>query len=629
MIDLGNRCIADDGTVVLTAPAATAGRVTYTAIATQSDATTVRPLVVRSVNTLLLVHNGSAIAVTPSTKPVSGMGPSPLNATVLLTLQDVGQMLDVGTVAYFVSDNGTDFTPLLSATGTSVAGARLLSTVERLTGNVKHYYKATVANKWSNQVTESAVVSAEAFHLPVASIRMPKLTVVEHPVTMTAVSAEPGVTLEQRWTVKLGTTTETSTEPSFTFTPHSVGVMSVTLATRDAAGLDTPAAWKTVLGTVSVLPPAVPAPLVTGPTIVEVGQSYTWNAVQRSPFAANSGTDLVLSSQWVLPDGSNTTENPATYTLKPGDAAVIRYETWIEGFPASKVGTNLALRPWAYVWPAWKMSAAVVTPYAPAKVTFAASLVTPSQIIAMHGEPLTYTWTFPQGVTVVSQTDGLATVEFPTAGTYRVSALISDTRGNGSTVTSQDVTIQPPKPLSFSLALSVGDRWNRPPGPVLAKATSTSLPSGDRVAGTTFFVNNEQVGSEVLSGAATLNLPLPGSYDIKAVMRSANGVTAEATQAVTLTLGDLPACVLKKVGNGVSALAFSPNCSVQRGLVVRYQWIVNEDTAHPSQVTANSISFSASLISGIHTVRVVATTDRGQIGGAIFDLATGVSTPSP
>ena len=618
------------GKVILSVAAADAGRGTFTAVATLTNGPVgFDPKVIRSLNVSLLVRDGATIPATLATKPVSGAGRSPLYGMLAVTLQEPKQFLDVGTVTYYVSSDGTHFAPLLDADGVAVAAILQLSNPIQLDGNIKRYYKATVANKWSGNLAETNVVSLESFHIPLVTISVPKVTVANHPVTMTAVS-DSAVPLTYLWTVTFGRNAPvTASGASFTYTPASAGPIKITLATRETAALDVPAAWKSAVALTTSLLPTLGAPLVMGTIVAETGQTYTWTAMQRSPFPFNSGTDLVVKSQWVLPDGTNSTANPVTYTMKAGDQPVIRYESVIEGIAESAVHTDHVLRSWTYAWPAWKMLTQVVSPYAPARVSLAAVLVTPMQMVGLHGEALTYAWTFPQGATVVSQKDGLATVEFPAAGTYHVSAVVSDTRGNSSTVTSQDVTIQPPKGLAFDLALAVGDRWNRPPGPVMARITTTSVPSGDTVGGVTFFVDNQQVGGEVFSGAATINLPQPGTYTVKAVLRSAKGVTSEATQQVTLTLGDPPACVLKRVGNGTTTLAFSSNCTVQKGLVVRYQWIVNEDTAHPSQVTANNLSFPVSLIAGVQTVRVVATTDRGDVGGARFSISTGVSTPSP
>lgn len=367
---------------------------------------------------------------------------------------------------------------------------------------------------------------------------------------------------------------------------------------------------------------ALQSPSITGPASVETGRSYTWTAVQPVPTASASSSNPAIRSQWVLPDGTHAADPAVTYTMKVTDAKTIRYESWFEGFPNSKVGTNFPLNLWTYVWPTWGAAAAASSLYAPATVEYVVQPIS-DPLTALRGEELTYAFHLPPGATLVSQTGFTAVVRYETAGTQALKATVSDTRGHSTTVTAPVVTVQAPKPLSFGLALVSGDRFNRPPGPVYARTTLTSLPNGDKVAGTTFYVNNEQVGPETTSNAATIALPEPGTYQIKAVMRSANGVTAEAAQSITLEAGGEPTCVLKKSGNGTTSLAFSASCSVQRGVIAKYTWEVN---GVPNTVTAASISFPASQINGVRSVKITATSDKGQVGGATFDMINQTST---
>lgn len=90
--------------------------------------------------------------------------------------------------------------------------------------------------------------------------------------------------------------------------------------------------------------------------------------------------------------------------------------------------------------------------------------------------------------------------------------------------------------------------------------------------------------------------------------------------------GGLPNCLLKKNGDGVRTLWFQPACTVQMDGITRYSWKVNGSA---NTVTATSLSFPAAQIPGVRSVEVTATTDKGQVGVAIFDLSTGQSTPLP
>lgn len=622
--------IAPDGSISFDVGYLTPGVRTFTAVATQTDAPAGTTSVVRSRNTAINTHNGAAIPLASLMRPEIGNGMSPLTVQFGVFPSDRARLTDVGLISFETSDDGANFAPVLKADGTPLAGNLMFFMSDVLTGNNVKFYRATVKNRWSGEMTTSEAKSAQSFTTPTIAITAPRYTVVDHPITATAVvkDVDPS-TLAFRWTVYYGRydTKPTTVDGEQTFTINPVRALPdliIKVEARDKAAPDNPRALRSAETGINVLAPVLTAPTIVGPTIVETSKNYTWTATQRSLFPTGVVTDIAIKSHWVLPDGTNSTDNPVTYTYKETDTKVVRYESWIEGYPTSLVGSNLTLSPWTYVWPEWKMATSIVNLYAPARVSFNAGLVNPAVLSSLHGEQISYDWVLPPSATVASQSAGLMVADFSEVGTYHATVNIRDTRGNVTTLTSPSFTVVPPKPLTFNFTLSSGDRWNRPPGPVLARTVVTGVPTGDAVRGVVFYIDGVQTGAEVASGA-NFNLPEPGTYSIRALMTTVKGNTAESTQSITLALGDNPACNLTKNGNGSTTLWFVSACSVQRGTITKYTWKVN---GAPNTVTANSISFAASQIATVRTVEVTATTDKGQVGGAIYDMVTGTVTPT-
>lgn len=623
--------IGSDGTLTFDVGLLTPGIRTFTAVATQTDAAAGTTVKVRSRNMAVNVRNGAAIPVASQTRPALGNGPSPFTVQVGVWPLTRDRFPDVGVISYEVSDDGVTYRPLLKTDGSPMAAPMMFFIAQTLTGNVTAFYRVTVKNRWSGIETVADPSQVQAFVVPTIGIQAPRYTFIEHPITVTAVippEIDPG-SLIYKWTVmysrydKAPVVTETSV-PTLTVNPtKSLPDLIIQLDAKDAGAPDNPRATRHAQVAVVVLPPVLAAPTISGPTVVETGQSYTWSALQRSPFPTGTVTDLTIESRWVLPDGTFSIENPVTYVYKEGDTPKVRYESWVNGFPSSNTGTDLVLRPWSYEWPAWKMIASVINPYAPARVQFGASLVVPSLLASLHGEPISYTWTLPASAVLVSEKPGVVVADFPQTGTYQASVTIADTRGNSTTVDSQSFSVLPPKPLAFNFTLASADRFNRPPGPILARTVATSVPAGDLVRGVTFFVDGVQAGPEVLSGA-NFSMPSPGTYTVRAVMSTVKNVTAESTQSITLTPGDNPVCNIVKNGDGVTLLWFAAQCSVQRGTIVRYHWKVNgQDT----QVNATTFRQTAGFIASTQSVEVTATTDGGQTGGALFNMSTNTSTP--
>ena len=446
------------------------------------------------------------------------------------------------------------------------------------------------------------------------------------------------------WTARYGAldpAPQTGTGPTFAVAATKAGVATVELLAQEQnAPISNLRAVKKVVTTVTVLAPAIPKPVIIGPVVVETGKTYTWSAVQRSPFPLNTNPDLVLRSIWALPDGTTSTANPVTYTMKAGDQAKVRFESWVQEYPNVIGSTELVLRPWTYAFSSFLISGKMLTPiypgslltkpalFAPGRIQYTIVPTTAAEALAMHGEALTYQWALPQGATVINQGTNVVVVEYAQPGTYELGATVADSRGN-STQISAATTVLPPWPFTLAMSLTPADRFSRP-GMVRAVPMITSLPAGDILRTLTYTVNGTQVAGPV-AGAVNLSLPDPGTYSVTVNGTTLKGVTTSTTKEITLALGDNPACVLKKGGNGTTTLSFLATCSAQRGIITSYRWRVTDSLGTQlSAVTASSISFPPVQIDkGIVTVEVIATTDKGQVGGAVFDLAAGTSTPRP
>lgn len=599
-------------------PAQPASTQRFRIVATQtSNVSGQSPSPPRSVVVAAVVHNATPLPVTLSATPESGG-----MAQLRLNVADRMRLADLGSVQMLRSDDdGATF----AAVGSNASGPVVTT---KLPGEGNYQFKAVVTNKWSGAATETNVATVQNFTPPVVSIVGNSMTLVGLPVTLKAdLGALHAADLEFEWKVfsdrlQFGA----GGKDTFDVVPLAAGLLTVTLDVRARGAPTNRFTTRHLQSLVQVIPASPPKATIGGPTVIQIGKAYQWRAFQPNPLAADR-TWLSLSGRWELPDGTTSTDNPVVYTPKETDSTTTL--RWVARYynPSIEAQTvsELTYRPWAYTWPAWRLATAVISPYAPARVRFDVTTELPSLAgVNAYDESVRTTFALPPGASLVSQSGSSAVVEFPQAGTYQVTAVVTDTHSNRTVLLSPMLTVLGPKPFSFTFAVTPNDRWNRV-GPISLRTMATSVANDDAVAGTTFFVNGAQVGPEVPGNVATVVLSEPGSYDFRAVMRSVRGQTTEASQSLTLALGDAPKCVLTRHGDGVKTLWFSSSCTLQQGSIARYRWRVNGGAL--LSVTATSLSFPpAQIAAGVRAVELIAITDRGQVGGATFDVGAGTST---
>jgi hypothetical protein len=569
----------------------------------------------KSVSASIVVNNGSPIEATMSVRPVTGAVPFFSNAGV--TLKQYGRILDIDKISWLISrDNGSSFEPLMIGEAPAKGAGIRPEIVESGT----YLLKANITNKHNaDSIFETPAMQIQGFVTPKISITGPNVSFVGHPVKLTINSSNIDVAKTNlSWTVKRSATDSrpiVGTGSEINFTPDSANNMLIEVTAIEIGAPETdPARIKRASAYVKVLPPMLQKPMISGPKVVEVGKTYSFKQAVINPFGANSVTDLAIQGRWVLPDGTHANGETVNYEIKPGNNS-IRYEAWVEGFDTTRVATDFQLIPWAYQWPEWRMLTRILDNKAPARVSLTTMLANLSDVSKLGGEKPRIEWVFPPNTTVISNLNGAVTLEIPNEGAYQVQAIVSDSRGNETTVTSDTIVVAPPPELAFNATLTNQDRFGRAPAVMTSKLTITGLAKNDAFASATYFVDGTEVGSSTALVTA-LNIEQPGDHQVKVVATSRNGQHSEVIVPVTLIEGDAPACTLTPSGNGKGYWMLSAKCTVQKGVIAKLEWKV-DGIKNPA--TGNMLYLSGSNIPpNLNTITLTAITDKGTTGTATW-----------
>jgi hypothetical protein len=199
-------------------------------------------------------------------------------------------------------------------------------------------------------------------------------------------------------------------------------------------------AWRQAVKLVRVVPPLPPEIRVIAPGSMEYNtkeaQTYRLQAVA----SLRSGLDqetYPVEGQWELPDGTVVPGTSLSYSPTAADAAkrksLIVYRAWIKDLKESTTATVMKSIPLTiYDWPAFSINVDQDYAMAPSLVTLTAM---PSTGKPWALEKPQYTWSLPEGATIVRSLDNgrVVQVAFDQAGTHDVSVQVQDARGSTAT----------------------------------------------------------------------------------------------------------------------------------------------------------------------------------------------------
>ncbi|QMI49781.1 Ig-like domain-containing protein [Burkholderia sp. MBR-1] len=480
-----------------------------------------------------------------------------------------------------------------------------------------YLYRAQIVNKYSGLTADTNTVTVDAFQRPTISIQGATAGFVGRPATFTAVSDIPDTKFT--WSVRKSyndPAPQTFVGASISYTPPVPGIVYLTLVGEQAVGtISNPLRTRTVSALYSVAALKVPAPIISGPNVLETGKTATFKVNQRSPFNQNQTTTEKILGEWMLPDGSTVAGfEPLNLNVKPGFRS-IGFRSWVDGLKDStQQAATYNFTTWTYAFPAMVITTSMPSKVSPAQAVFTAAIKNPADARNTGGEQFTFTWTLPPGASVTSQKGATIGAILNEPGEQLVSVVVKDSRGNSQVASTPAFTIAPPAVLAATLALTGSDQWARAPSDVQAKVSVTSVPKGDVFAKVEYTLDGAPAASSANLGLpAVVHVDSPGNHSVTATVTSKLGVTTTATQSFSLVTGDSPVCNLVSNGSVSTSITVRASCSVKMGKIASLNWSIN---GQPTALSSSFITFSGQQLATLSTVRVTATTDKGQTGYA-------------
>ncbi|SMC28425.1 hypothetical protein SAMN02746041_03255, partial [Desulfacinum hydrothermale DSM 13146] len=555
----------------------------------------------------IAVKNGSAIHAELVTYNTSG--PVPFTPQISVKLENNKQNNDLDQVVWYVStDGGTSYLPLEEESSRSIrpkldtAGVRL--------------YKAQLTNKWSGITTETEALEIQAFNVPDIVISGPNATIAGHPITIN-VTTQNGIPSEYTWEVVMpkAETPEIYNGDTITLLPEDPGSIYIKVQAKQIGAPEgNTRTTATAYARIRVSEPELRGASIKGKKYIETGKSYTYTAQILPLFPSSYSSEITLAGKWILPDGTEVTDNQLEYSTQEEGRQCLQYKVWVEQMPNITRTTQYCVVAWSYKWPEWKISTRVVDNRVPALVRYLVMPTTTDGWRNIRTEPISYSWNWPEATKVVRDNGYSAAVEYLEPGIYQPAVTITDTRGNTTVLQPDMVEIQPAPELKAELVASPNDRWDRAPSDVYVRVVLTSIPKNDYFKSAQYKLNGKPVKEGRYS--TVIHIDEPGEHTISAVINTQNGEQAVATAPVTLTQGDNPKCDILSYGDGIERLELRARCTVEKGYVVEYHWTIDGE---PFSYSSSRLSFAKSdLDEGVHTVELRAVTDKGQEGTATW-----------
>ena len=378
------------------------------------------------------------------------------------------------------------------------------------------------------------------------------------------------------WSLDGGTTfTATGNE----LTLQESGPKHIKLALRakpKVAPVDDRGAQHVVRLSVDFLEVKPPRTYVSGPMRMEKGKNYTFTARTTMPYQNMSGE---VKGFFTLPNGQQVEGETATYSPSDEDLqkefVETKYTAWIEGFRerGAETSSTTRSRTWEYIFPNFGMEIRRTASASPATVT---AIVRPIGFTGRLEDP-SYTWTLPEGATVIEEKPTIRVFTLNTHGVFPIKVTIGDARGNQK-VLEQSVVLGESNPYQVDLQHTASNTFNREPLTVQLRPYVTGGHPLDRVTTATYFVNGEAI--EATSSSARATLPA-GNYAIRYVINSRMGAEASGQIELTVQPNKPPVCKVSERAT-IGSRVYNADCTDPDGRVRLHEWMVNGQVAGTS-----------------------------------------------
>ena len=550
------------------------------------------------------VVKGSPIVGNITAKSLDGPAPTAFTLTLNMTTDN---RVAAKQVAWQESTDG-------GATWNEIPKSSVLTHTVFISTPGKRQVRVRMTNK--NTLVDSFTDPVEvwAYSKLDASITGPNNMAPGYTATFSSVLMRNGVATTDtvnQWTLVAPSGTTTSTGPTASVTESKSGKVYITLKTRPSDTLATdPNAWTIVTDYLTVEAPGRPSLLVNGQKEVEVGKTYHYSGTVHPSWGGTASVNSTIS-QWQLPDGTVVPGTQLDWTPSASDLAIshpqLTFSAWVEGFQSTTtVSTMVNVAPWLYVWPNWTISMKQLTLQAPSDLILLVSH--DNQPMNQHFEGLTYSWSFPDGITGRQNAAfaNEAAAQAVYAGDYAILVTMADKRGN-QTILTQHVTASQAKPYTVTMSVTDSNIFNRAPMTVNVRPTIYGGHPLDSVVSQGWSVDGMVDTAYANRGFLYTTIPNPGNHIISYTMNSKMGQTVTVNAPLSLVPNQPPVCTLQSIPN-VYVVYAQANCTDVDGKVIGYAWQVNGQSIASSSY---KVSFGKTGHPQSALVSITATDDAG------------------
>ena len=559
----------------------------------------------------LITSVGDAVEASLAVRSHSGK--APFVQTIVTNFKNPKMQSSIKSVSWERMGAGGAWEPVMrGGTGdTPHVGINYIATVQE---PGEQQYRAVLVNKYSGATYTTDPITLVAFDVPSFKVAGPAVVQTKKPVTFT-ISVEEGFDAEYTWRLITSGGVEDVgpvNGTSFTFTPTEVKSYAVEVIGRQVGAPDNPSANVKKSASVRAVNPLTARASITGPRQLEAGKPYEFKATINDVVSSNLGKDYVLKGYWLLPDGTRVDGTDLTFTARSEDK-LLSFYTYVDGYPDETSVSTYSFSTWAYVWPTqWQMNLQPVTIDVPASVKY--TIETPgSKLSSLNGEPLTFTWSLPEGVTRSSGSDMAGALAITKTGNYQIAVQVADTRGNTVNITSDEFSILPPATVEtqVSLVSKYGDNFFAP-GSYYISTKTLKLPRGDSFLRHEAWINGQKVGEYTGSGHYVA-FNDPGAYEVTVRTLTKSGNYGEQVLNVNVQAPPKPNCEIK-LSSTTSGILANPICAVDVGYVKSYTWTYMHEGVEKKSTSKSFLIAKQWLVNNsIGTVSLDVESDLGAI----------------
>lgn len=522
---------------------------------------------------ILSLLRGDAIEADITTRTLSG--PAPLRGSFKIDLKEREMQSATGDIVWELSkDGGNTWEEYIPD-----ERYKFIYNNEFETGI--YHLRANITNRHSGASKYTEVIEIIAYDKPELRIEGPTIRFVGDKVVLTATPGYESISNGEKvftpielgdtvieWSTDNGRTYDQEGDSITLFSDSQQRIMVAARVRTTHAPEEDRYAFNVTKTSVEFKPIRSIRVRITGPSLVEVGKEYEFEAVTSLPYRGMG--DNILG-YFTLPNGEQVEGKTLTYTPTDEDLAggrmAISYHAWIEGYEDQGTDASHTLRSsiWKYIWPDFAMHYQANAPYAPALLTMT---IRPMQAVGNRLEDVKYEWTLPEPIEMLDDSrDIIRKFNVLEAGDYTVRVVITDARGHEAVI-EHPMNLEEAIPYQLNLELSPDNAGFREPLTLTVRPRISGGHPRDRFGSLEFTVDDKPV--ESLSRYAKIDLE-KGVYDIGVKMISQMGVITEESTRVEVFENQVPICTVSERESSAS-VRFTADCTDPDGRMRGYDW---------------------------------------------------------